>query len=116
LLDLDLSVGQLQRVVPSTAVQVLPRGASMHRWTAKSEQFLVHDSEAQAADWQSQSLLLRGSDSSSRFQLSPLVHQRKTVRIRCQQRENSELEIFSPTHTFADAYRKFVQNKKLWMR
>jgi hypothetical protein len=35
-----------------------------------------------------------------------------TVHIRCQHAENSQPEIFSPTHTFADAHRKFVERKK----
>jgi hypothetical protein len=36
-----------------------------------------------------------------------------TVRIRSQHGENSQLEGFSPTHTFAEVYRKFLQNKNL---
>jgi hypothetical protein len=36
-----------------------------------------------------------------------------TVHIRCQQGESSELEVFSPMHTFAGAYRKFTENENL---
>jgi hypothetical protein len=36
-----------------------------------------------------------------------------TVHIRCQQAESSEIEVFSPTHTFAIAYQKFIENENL---
>ena len=43
----------------------------------------------------------------------PWYIQRMTVHIRCQHGELSEVWVFSPTHTFAAAHRKFAENKNL---